>query len=125
MNKEQVEELIFDLKEQINFVKQYRILTNELCNNHISNYDIENFKEKEGIYSTDNKLFDDYEYDLYNFISIKDWEKALQELERYKNIIDELETYLQRKYCEYIDMESDDAFVIGLVLDTLRELKGE
>ena len=47
------------------------------------------------------------------------------ELERYKNIIDELETYLQRKYCEYIDMESDDAFVISLVLDTLRELKGE
>ena len=48
-----------------------------------------------------------------------------QELERYKNIIDELETYLQRKYCEYVDMESDDAFVISLVLDTLRELKGE
>ena len=52
-------------------------------------------------------------------------EKQQQELERYKNIIDELETYLQRKYCEYIDMESDDAFVISLVLDTLRELKGE
>ena len=48
-----------------------------------------------------------------------------QELERYKNIIDELEIYLQRKYGEYIDMESDDAFVISLVLDTLRELKGE
>lgn len=48
-----------------------------------------------------------------------------KELERYKNIIDELETYLQRKYCEYVDMESDDAFVISLVLDTLRELKGE
>ena len=52
-------------------------------------------------------------------------ERQQQELERYKNIIDELETYLQRKYCEYIDMESDEAFVIGLVLDTLRELKGE
>ena len=48
-----------------------------------------------------------------------------QELERYKNIIDELETYLQRKYCEYVDMESNDAFVISLVLDNLRELKGE
>ena len=51
--------------------------------------------------------------------------KLQQELERYKNIIDELEIYLQRKYGEYIDMESDDAFVISLVLDTLRELKGE
>lgn len=48
-----------------------------------------------------------------------------QELERYKNIVHELETYLQRKYGEYVDMESDDRFVISLVLDTLRELKGE
>ena len=51
--------------------------------------------------------------------------KLQQELERYKNSIDELEIYLQREYGEYIDMESDDAFVISLVLDTLRELKGE
>ena len=56
---------------------------------------------------------------------IKALEYKLQELERYKNIIDELETYLQRKYSEYVDMESNDAFVISLVLDTLRELKGE
>lgn len=48
-----------------------------------------------------------------------------KELERYKNIIDELEKYLQQKYGEYVDMESDDAFVISLVLDTLRKLKGE
>lgn len=53
------------------------------------------------------------------------YNEAEQELERYKNIVDELEIYLQRKYGEYIDMESDDAFVISLVLDTLRELKGE
>lgn len=52
-------------------------------------------------------------------------EFVLQELDKYKNIVDKIETYLQRKYSEYVDMESDDAFVISLVLDTLRELKGE
>lgn len=114
MNKEEVEELISDLKEQINFVKQYRILTNKLCNNHISDYDRENFKKEEGIYYTDNKLFDDYEYDLYNFISIKDWENSVQELERYKNIIDEIERY----FIDMFNRTQDTKY-----LDDLQKLK--
>lgn len=86
-----------------------------------------NIEEKRAL---EELLHDLKEHNLHYALSYEDkcYEaiiKLQQELERYKNIIDELETYLQRKYCEYVDMESDDAFVISLVLDTLRELKGE
>ncbi len=70
-------------------------------------------------------IFDNLETEEQALKFLKYIKNQQQELERYKNIVDELETYLQRKYCEYVDMESDDAFVISLVLDTLRELKGE
>ena len=46
-------QLVIELEEIINYLKQYRILTNKLINNHVSQHDIENFIEKEYIKSTD------------------------------------------------------------------------
>ena len=52
-------------------------------------------------------------------------ENQQQELERYKNIVDELEKYLkeENKFDEYKDITYRET--IGYVLDKLKELKGE
>lgn len=77
-------QLIIELKEIINNLKEYRILTNELINKHVSLYDIENFIEKEYIKSTDNHYYD-YEYDLYNWLDIMVLEEILSKLKEVKD----------------------------------------
>lgn len=56
-----------DLEEMIYQLKQYRLLTNQFVNNHVSQHDIESFIEKEYIKSTD-KHYYDYDYDLFKWI---------------------------------------------------------
>ena len=46
------------------------------------------------------------------------------EIDRLNNIIDELEKWLIKHIDEYRDMEQDAMFEFGLVLDKLKELKG-
>ena len=46
-----------------------------------------------------------------------------QELERYKNIIDELEKYINEN--KYQDTWGDTVILVGYLLDKLKELKGE
>ena len=84
ISKERLEELINDLKEEIHFMRQYRLLTNQICYEHISQHDIDDFKEQEAIYYLDKQLFDDYDYDLFKFIYIKNWEEAVNVLEKLK-----------------------------------------
>ena len=72
-------QLIIELKEIINNLEQYRLLTNKLINNHVSQHDIENFIEKEYIKSTDNHYYD-YEYDLYNWLDIMVLEEIVNKL---------------------------------------------
>ena len=47
-----------------------------------------------------------------------------KEIDRLNNIINELEKYLIEHIDEYRDMEQDAMFEFGLVLDKLKELKG-
>lgn len=108
MNKEEIREALRIIKEPI---------TVNTTTYHY--FDQENYDKLQSVYDNCQWFINNAEQLIQNI------EYQQQELERYKNIIDELEIYLQRKYGEYIDMESDDAFVISLVLDTLRELKGE
>lgn len=72
-------QLIIELKEIINNLKEYRILTNELINKHVSLYDIEEFIERNSIESTD-ECFYDYDYDLYKWVDIAVLEEILVKL---------------------------------------------
>ena len=83
MNKEELKDFIDDLENEIYMLKQYRTQTNDLCNKHISKYDYDNFKEENGIYNfIDDSYFDDYDYDIYNFIYIKNFDKAVELLRK-------------------------------------------
>ena len=72
-------QLAIELEEIINNLKQYRVLTNKLINNHVTQHDIKNFIKKEYIKSTD-KHYYDYEYDLYNWLDIMILEEIVNKL---------------------------------------------
>ena len=68
---------------------------------------------------------DDLDLDKFYSTDIKMMVKvAQQELKKKDNIIDELEKWLIKHIDEYRDMEQDAMFEFGLVLDKLKELKG-
>ena len=71
-------------------------------------------KEYERIYNENCKLREEH-----NITDIK----LLDENNRLKNIIDELEKWLIKHIDEYRDMEQDAMFEFGLVLDKLKTLK--
>lgn len=72
-------QLVIELKEIINNLKEYRILTNELINNHVSLYDINEFIDRNYIESTE-EHFCDYDYDLYKWVNIAVLEEILVKL---------------------------------------------
>lgn len=77
-------QLAIELEEIINNLKQYRVLTNKLINNHVTQHDIKNFIKKEYIKSTD-KHYYDYEYDLYNWLDIMILEEIVNKLKEVKD----------------------------------------
>ena len=79
MNKEEIEELIDDLKREICNIKQYKKLTNKFIYENVSKYNIDKFKEEQYI---KNFGYEDYEYDIYNWVNIDDLEKAVRLIEK-------------------------------------------
>ena len=80
MSKEQ---LAIELEEIINNLKQYRLLTNKLVNNHVSQHDINLFSEQEYIKSTDNNYYK-YDYELYQWLDITILYEILSKLKEMK-----------------------------------------
>lgn len=60
-------ELVIELEETLFQLKQYRLLTNKLIQQHITQQDIDEFVDEEYIKSTDNHYYD-YEFDLFNWL---------------------------------------------------------
>ena len=77
-------QLAIELEEIINNIKQYRLLTNKLVNNHVSQHDINLFSEQEYIKSTDNHYYE-YTYDLYNWLDITILYEILSKLKEMKD----------------------------------------
>ena len=66
----------------------------------------------------------EYKYELDENCKLSELlQKKQQELERYKNIIDELEKYINEN--KYQDTWGDTVILVGYLLDKLKELKGE
>lgn len=91
---------------------QYRILTNKLINENISNHNIEKFKEIEYIKDI-YKNISDYEYDLYNWLSsdlikttVKKIEELEQQVQKQKEVIDKAIEYINSQMTSY-DFEED------------------
>lgn len=77
-------QLAIELEEIINNLKQYRLLTNKLVNDHVSQHDINLFSEREYIKSTDNNYYK-YDYELYQWLDITILYEILSKLKEMKD----------------------------------------
>jgi hypothetical protein len=80
MNKEEIKELIEDYKILLNDINQYRLLTNGLVNENITEHNIDLFCEENSIKTIDNR-YEDYSYDLYGVINSGTLKRALAFME--------------------------------------------
>lgn len=111
MKKEILEELK-NTKYQLN---QYRLLTNKLINRNVSQYNIDKFIEEEYIQDI-YKNIQDYEYDLYNWLSSDLLDDVSNELIRLETQLKK-QKEINQKAIEYINKFKDspeyiDAFDI-------------
>lgn len=103
MNKE---ECMLALEQMILELPQYRKITNELCNRHISNYVREEYEQKQIYIEGDYSSSKDYCWDIYDTIPIniiesildnfKEQDDIKQENTNLKQALNEIKEYNQK-----------------------------
>ena len=86
MNNGEFEELISDVKREIKCIEQYRVLTNKFVNENVSQYNINKFKEEQ--YIENFETYEDYDYDIYNWVYIKNFKNIVELAENLQQRID-------------------------------------
>ncbi len=110
MNNGEFEELISDVKREIKCIEQYRVLTNKFVNENVSQYNINKFKEEQ--YIENFEKYEDYDYDIYNWIYIKNFKNIVELAENLQQRIDKaikmLDNYQNNLYSRETRKTLDD-----------------